>query len=259
MERFSNKIEVLFLARMLDLFSGIGGFAYAAKQIWGDDLEIAAFCERDEFCRKVLKKRFPSVPIIDDIHEMNGKNYGTVDLICGGFPCQPVSVAGKQMGQADDRWLWPEMFRVCRDARPRWVIAENVPGLIAMELDGVLADLESEGYQTGTLVLPACGVGAPHRRERVWIVGHAGGGGSAGVLPDTNNTGRQKQRQQKPAGEEHTAAERCCRWPAEPELGRVAYGVPRRVDRLRALGNAIVPQVAMEIFRAIRKIDYGQA
>ena len=265
--------------RHLDLFSGIGGFALAAQWVWGKEHEIVSFCEIDPFCQKVLKKHWPDVPICEDVRKIQGKDYGTIDLVCGGFPCQPVSVAGQQVGTKDNRWLWPEMFRVCRESRPRWLLAENVHGLIAMELDSVLADLESEGYEAGTLVLPACAVDAPHRRDRVWVVGYAGGSGLCGIdrrrtgaqfadgcetladsgstgnLPNTNDTGRQKQRKSQPAETEYPAVECGCRWPAEPDVGRVAYGIPNRVDRLKSLGNAIVPQVAAEIFKAIKQIE----
>jgi DNA (cytosine-5)-methyltransferase 1 len=159
--------------RHLDLFSGIGGFALAASWVWPDH-EIVAFCEKDEFCQKVLGKHWPDVPVIADIRDMKGKDFDTVDLISGGFPCQPFSTAGKRAGATDDRFLWPEMLRVIREVHPRWIIAENVPGLISIDkglvLERVLTDLEGEGYQVQPIVVPAAAVGAPHRRDRIWII-----------------------------------------------------------------------------------------
>ena len=159
--------------RHLDLFSGIGGFALAAR--WTGAIETVGFCEREPYAQKVLKKHWPDVPICDDIHNLKGNEYGTIDLITGGFPCQPYSVAGERRGNEDDRAIWPEMLRVIREARPTWVIGENVPGIITLALDGVLADMEAEGYACETLCIPACGVDAGHRRERIWIVGNSEG------------------------------------------------------------------------------------
>ena len=155
---------------MKDLFSGIGGFALGLEAA---GMNTVAFCEQDTYCQKVLKKHWPKIPIHSDITELNGYEYrGTVDLVCGGFPCQPFSVAGKQLGTEDDRALWPEMLRVICEVAPRWVIGENVSGIIPMELDKVLFDLEGEGYTCWTFVLPACAVDAHHRRDRVWVVAH---------------------------------------------------------------------------------------
>jgi DNA (cytosine-5)-methyltransferase 1 len=156
--------------RHVDLFSGIGGFALAAR--WAG-YQTEVFCERDEFCRKVLAKHWPRVPVVGDIHDFDGRAYAGADLLTGGIPCQPYSCAGKQLGDDDDRALWPQMLRVITEARPRWVVIENVAGFIGMALDGVLSDLEAEGYDCGTVVLPACAVNAPHRRDRVWVVANA--------------------------------------------------------------------------------------
>lgn len=153
----------------LDLFAGVGGFSLAASRVWPDH-EIVGFCEIDPFCQKVLKKHWPGVPIYDDIKKLKGSDFGTVDLISGGFPCQGFSVAGKQRGKEDDRYLWPEMCRVIEEAKPRWVLGENVPGIINMALDDVLSDLGSLGYETTAFIIPACAVNAPHRRDRVWII-----------------------------------------------------------------------------------------
>lgn len=157
--------------RILDLFSGIGGFSLGLESV---GMETVAFCEQNNFCQKVLAQHWPTLPIHSDITELNGYEYrGTVELVCGGFPCQPFSVAGKQLGAEDDRALWPEMLRVIREVAPRWVIGENVSGIIPMELDKVLSDLEGEGYTCWTFVLPACAVDAHHRRDRVWVVAHS--------------------------------------------------------------------------------------
>ena len=151
----------------LDLFSGIGGFALAARWVgW----ETVGFCEIDPYCQKVLRKHWPDIPIYEDIRELDGRTVGHVDIITGGYPCQPFSVAGKQRGEADDRHLWPEFARLIREIRPRWVVGENVAGHISMGLDNVLADLEGFGYTWEAFVIPACAVNAPHKRDRVWVV-----------------------------------------------------------------------------------------
>lgn len=163
--------------RVLDLFSGIGGFSMGLQRA---GMQTVAFCEIDPFCRRVLEKRFPGVPIFGDIRELTsdalkevGIDAGTIDLICGGFPCQPFSVAGKQRGKEDDRYLWPEMLRVISEVRPTWIIGENVPGIIKLALDNVLSDLENLSYACQTFNIPACAVDAPHQRKRVWIVAHS--------------------------------------------------------------------------------------
>lgn len=154
----------------LDLFSGIGGFALAAR--WAN-METVAFCEIDQFCQKVLAKNFPSIPIHNDIKTLNGEDFAGIDIITGGYPCQPFSSAGKRRGNEDPRHLWPEMLRIIRAARPTWVVCENVVGHISNGLDTVLDDFKKEGYKTRQFVIPALAVGAPHRRDRVWIVANA--------------------------------------------------------------------------------------
>ena len=209
-----------------------------------------------------------------------------VDLICGGFPCQPFSVAGKQRGKADDRHLWPSMFRIVSELRPRWVLGENVPGLVRLGLDEVLSDLESIGYSCQTFDIPACAVDAPHVRHRVWIVGyapklHSDGSEhngrsdrkSGGEIPEFGNTGRHEDvadaERKGPQGCERPldmglqGAEEQIRstwpgsWPDEGEwfaesgIRRVSHGVPKRVDRLRSLGNAVVVPLVTQIGRMI--------
>lgn len=160
--------------RVLSLFSGIGGFDLAAE--WAG-CEVVGQVEIDPFCNRVLAKHWPDVKRMEDIKDVKGTEFGTVDLICGGFPCQPFSCAGKRKGKDDSRHLWPEMCRVIREAQPEWVLAENVSGLLSQDgglvFEHVLTDLEDAGYETLPLVIPACGVGAPHRRDRVWIVAHS--------------------------------------------------------------------------------------
>ncbi len=150
----------------LDLFSGIGGFALASK--WAG-IETIAFCEINSFCQKVLAKNFPGVTIHSDIKKIDGAAFSDVDIITAGFPCQPFSVAGKQKGKDDDRYLWPELARIIRGSKPRWLLLENVPGIIP-HLDPILEDLEAEGYTWWAYLIAASAVGAPHKRERLWII-----------------------------------------------------------------------------------------
>ena len=151
----------------LDLFSGIGGFALAAQAA---GYSTIGFSEIEPYACKILKRHWPNVPNYGDIRNVRGLR---ADLITGGFPCQPYSTAGKRGGASDDRALWPEMFRVIGETRPTWVLGENVPGIISMELDRVLSDLESLGYAAWPLGVPACAVDAKHRRERIWIVAYS--------------------------------------------------------------------------------------
>lgn len=158
--------------RHLDLFSGIGGFALAAQNVWGTEYENVGFCDNEPFSQAIIKKHWPSATIYDDIKKLLAPP--PADLVTGGFPCQPFSSAGKRRGKEDDRHLWPEMLRVIRASAPRWVIGENVGGLLTwnggMVLDEVCADLEREGYEVWPFVIPAVAINAPHRRDRVWIV-----------------------------------------------------------------------------------------
>jgi DNA (cytosine-5)-methyltransferase 1 len=159
---------------LLDLFSGIGGFSLgmeATKRI-----KTVAFCEKDEFCRKVLKKHWSNTQQYIDIRDMDGTKI-SADIISGGFPCQSFSVAGKRKGTTDDRYLWPDMFRVITEVKPRWCVLENVSGIIninnGLVLRQVQTDLESEGFQVQCFVIPASGIGAWHQRKRVWIIAYS--------------------------------------------------------------------------------------
>lgn len=223
----------------IDLFSGIGGFALAANAA---GFRTSVFCEQDDYCSKVLRRHWPNVPIVPDVKEFDGGRWKGADLLTGGFPCQPFSVAGEQGGTADDRYLWPQMLRVIKEARPRFVLAENVTGIIRLALDEVLSDLGSEGYSCGTVVLPACAVNAHIRRPRCWVL----------ALSDSER-GRGGERERKYATDarEPSGSEELRNWDAEPLVGRVAHGIPHRTHRLKALGNAIVPQVAYEILKHI--------
>lgn len=273
--------------RLLDLFSGIGGFSLGLERTGG--FETVAFCEYAEFPRKVLAKHWPNVPIYPDVRELtaerlNADGLRRIDIICGGYPCQPFSYAGKREGAEDDRHLWPEMRRLVETLRPAWVIGENVAGHITMGLDDVLADLDACGYAAQAFVIPACAVNAPHRRDRLWLVAHStdmqcdggndnaeqfvGGeqvpqprdGGRAQAVADTiseRRRGWDGEWQDAIYAHSRSQTERTGPnsnwWAVEPELGRVAHGVPQRVDRLKALGNAVVPQIPELIGRAILK------
>ena len=350
------------MLKVLDLFSGIGGFSLGLEST--RHFSTTQFVEQDAWCQKILAKNFPGVPIHDDIKTYKGRK---ADVVCGGFPCQPFSVAGKQKATDDDRHLWPEMFRVIKEAQPEWVIGENVRNFISisegMVFEQTCLDLESEGYEVQTFSIPAAGVNAPHQRYRVWIIGHKSSNvsnshsieqygdkyasgihlgeqsgihlhekrnrnevwseaercgevfgneehlvnsdsircehnqktkeeefrrsetstqsGSSDVsnssverlqrhhnseaIEETEETNRRSSR----ADVANTDSQRGClwetdrqdaedvgqsprckvtgQWDFEPNVGRVANGIPNRVDRLKGLGNAIVPQIAYQI------------
>ena len=274
----------------VDLFSGIGGFALACH--WAG-IETVAFCDNDKFCQSVLKKNFPGVPMHADIKEFHGQKYANPFILTGGFPCQPFSVAGKRRGTEDDRWLWKEMLRVIEESKPRWVIGENVAGIVNMALDEVLFDLESLSYETQAFIIPACAVNAPHRRDRVWIIANhnktrSGARfneiqenqsriqtksqsegfarnqyfGRSTIVTDTASPcyGPERRIYKKALDSINT---RSAQWDepwleAATRLCRVDDGIPGkldRVNRLKSLGNAIVPQVAYEIINAILQAE----
>lgn len=276
----------------LSLFSGIGGLDLAAE--WAGFTTVGQ-CEWAEYPTKILEKHWPDVPRWRDIHDLTGEDFRartglrTVDVVSGGFPCQPFSVAGKQAGKEDERYLFPEMLRVISELKPRFVVGENVPGILSIAAADVVKGLEREGYQCVVFDFEAAAVGASHRRERVFFVANADGRNVrddcddkrapnrevyapnyASVAPGTKTTaahaaiqrleGYDKQRISEQISEPReglTSIKACSLghttmwWPAEPDVGRVAHGVPNRVDRLKCLGNAVVPQQAYPIFRAI--------
>jgi DNA (cytosine-5)-methyltransferase 1 len=349
---------------VLDLFSGIGGFSLGLER--AGPFRTVAFCEREPFPQAVLRKHWPEVPIYDDVRTIPTERLERIDLICGGFPCQPWSVAGQQRGTEDDRDLWPAMAALVEELRPTWVIGENVRGFVnePMGLKRSLSDLESLGYEAAAFVIPACAVDAPHRRDRVWIVANSDnaigrrgkerrqgwhgqselhgaerlaahadskvepdgafdarqGCGELGAVADADSERRyggaeehgshgrefvagngeavadarrhatraseemdgdtpkrsqgifdaangskdvadtcgthvEGQRVTKRIQTKRSATSSASRWLPEPDVGRVAHGVPRRVDRLKALGNAVVPQVVEQIGRAILEAE----
>jgi len=160
------------MIKILDICSGIGGFSLGLEATGGFD--TVAFCEFDDFCCKVLNKHWPNVPIYKDLKEIGNEPERIIqefDLICGGIPCQPFSLAGKQKGKEDDRHLWPYMYEIVKSKKPTWVIVENVGGFVNVALDDVCLDLETQGYATQSFIIPACSVEAPHKRDRIWILG----------------------------------------------------------------------------------------
>ena len=397
------------MLRHVDLCSGIGGFALGFQ--WAELSKTIMFCDTEKWCREILAKNFPNVPITNDVKELANDPERLVpdhDILTAGYPCQPFSIAGRQKGEKDDRHIWPYIFRIIACKRPTWCVFENVYGHVALGLDKVLADLESEGYSTRTFIVPACGKDAPHRRDRLWIIARivadteSGGRGRNGDLDETQGSsqsdatqsdsfggissrpddvadsdsessrgrgfskqidgqkrrisetgrksvqsrdratcagnieqsrqdvadttflglqehghsksgksvegsqnvadtdsdderGREKSRQsegdtsrertgdgsfdvadsddegsqggihrgensERQSFDGHSGRSRSTHrqpeqdfWAVEPDVGRVAHGIPRRVDRLKGLGNAIVPQISMQIGLAIKE------
>lgn len=314
------------MLKVLDLFSGIGGFSLGLERTGG--FETVAFCEIDPFCQKVLKKHWPDTPIYNDVRNLEYD--GPVDVICGGYPCQPFSTAGRRKGKEDDRHLWPAMFDLIQKYRPAWVIGENVAGHVSMGLDDVLIDLAGADYSARPFVIPACAVDAPHRRNRVWVIAntrHAGihqrgqlrdayetckesrgmgpddqsgisnqettslansqklfcnggddngencggqiselgNGWSGSDVSDSTSLGQSGQgesikrgcstQEREGQADKPISVREPCFWPIEPDVGRVANGVPKRVDRLRTLGNAVVPQIPEMIGYAILEAE----
>ena len=267
----------------LSLFSGIGGLDLAAEMA---GFRTVGQCEWADYPTKVLEKHWPDVPRWRDIRTLTGESFHektglrTVDVISGGFPCQPFSVAGKRRGKEDDRYLWPEMLRVISELRPTWVVGENVAGIVNMALDQVYADLENEGYSVQSLIIPACAVDAPHRRDRCAIVAYSDRRRYI-YRENEKHSAETRENAQRESGKcsKNVAYTDCNRlekpwmqglpkkskiptaniswWPTEPNVGRVANGVPSRVDRLKCLGNAVVPQQFYPVFKAISDIERG--
>ena len=283
--------------KVLDLFSGIGGFSIGLEKA---GFETVAFCEIEEYPRAVLKRHWPDIPIYGDVRELTGKQLradGIIpDVIVGGYPCQPFSLAGDRRGEEDDRHLWPEVRRLVKEIRPAWCIFENVAGHITMGIDEVLSDLEAENYSARPFVIPACGVDAPHRRDRVWIVAYSNrndGRRERSTEPQGRDTrlehGGSSERQpigqsdedvaytfnERPQGRVQGGKETKWKselgyagrsgaahgqsgenqWTVEPSVGRVVNGLPNRTHRIKALGNAVVPQIPEVIGNIIMQIE----
>ena len=267
----------------LDLFSGIGGFSLGLEATGG--FETVAFCDYDSYCQKILRKHWPWVTIYDDIKELNHEKLNSnghtkIDIITGGYPCQPFSVAGRQQGEKDPRHVWPEYFRLIKELRPTWVIGENVSGHVKLGLDTVLENLESEGYSARTFSISASSIGAHHQRERIWIVANSGcswGSGSEFQRKNENEIKKENANQFERSSSSsqsnmvYSDSERLEKWESigenfsqeyqtligadwwsiEPDVGRVANGVPKRVDRLKSLGNSLVPHIPYYIGMSI--------
>ena len=292
------------MLKLLDLFSGIGGFSLGMEAT--NRIKTIAFVEKDKFCQKVLNKNFKNIPIEEDIRNVKGSNY-TADIVSGGFPCQPFSVAGKRRGKDDDRYLWDETIRVVAETKPRWFIGENVDGLINIDNGSILQqiqkDLEEESFQVQCLVIPASGIGAWHQRKRVWIIGYSEHNGSSsakieGRNIETSEWSSQRQNkakqfertsrstnngslsnsisklsngcssttrdssteQQRLVGNEkrnwnevRSKTERCSEqatwWQTQSKLCGVPNGISTelhkdRANRIKSLGNSIVPEIA---------------
>lgn len=261
--------------KVLDLFSGIGGFSLGLERTGG--FETVAFCEIEEYPRKILAKHWPEVPIYEDVRSLDAVQLQadgiSVDVITAGFPCQDISLAGKGAGIDGERsGLWSEVARLTGELRPRYVILENVAALLGRGLGHVLGDLAEIGYDAEWHCIPASAIGAPHRRDRWWCVAYPDekrGNGRATeygavrrqiitrdcFIPDHDAAIGARERANgmephaRPDGRHYSAGRG--RWPTEPDVGRVAHGVSRRVDRLKGLGNAVVPQIPELIGRAI--------
>ena len=304
--------------KVLDLFSGIGGFALGLEAA---GFETAAFCEIDPYAQKVLKKNWPGVPIYDDVRRITADRLVSdgvgVDVITGGFPCQDISTAGRQAGIDGERsGLWSECSRLLGDIRPRYAIFENVTNLLTGDggdwFKRVLWDISSVGYDAEWHCIPASAIGAHHHRDRIWIVAYPNSDSQSGVALNAGeihppslftypSSGGVRQKQEPRAecegatlpelnGEAQLLADsdserRCSRdskrqdagdagkspiltrddirgvgpWDAEPNVGRVANGVPARTHRLRCLGNAVVPQIPELIGRQIMEVERGRA
>lgn len=245
----------------LSLFSGIGGLDIAAELA---GIKVVAFCEKDKFCQKILSKHWPKVPCFDDIKMLKGSDIKEeLDIIFGGYPCQPFSVAGKRKGKDDDRYLWPEFSRLIDELRPTWVVGENVVGHITKGLDDVIMDLEAKGYATRTFVFPASAVGARHQRYRTFIIGFNSNSTNAFGIRKPNRKGADSEKRPskkiKPKWDkwqyelvaEHGVQEH----ETYADIVRDLHGIPNRVDRLKSLGNAVVPKQAYPIFNVIMNLN----
>ena len=238
---------------MISLFTGIGGFDLAAETL---DWNILFQSEIDDYCIQVLNKRYPNIPKYGNINEIDATKFaGYVDVVAGGFPCQPFSNAGLQQGKEDPRFLWPQMNRVIQECRPYWVIAENVLGLISnangLVFEQVCTDLEREGYKVQPFVIPAAGKDSFQERKRVWIVACLDGFGSEKnkVTSGEHFKAFRQTKKQLPGCAHFESWFQSVRYYSE--LDGVVYGIPNWMDRTHALGNAIDPRIAYEILLII--------
>ena len=261
------------------LFSGIGGFELAAQWMGWQNV---FHCEKEPFGQRVLKHYWPESKCYEDVTTTDfGIWRGKLDLLTGGFPCQPYSAAGKRLGKEDDRHLWPYMLRAIREISPRWVVGENVRGLVSwnegLVFDEVQADLETEGYEVQPFILPACAVNAPHRRDRVWFVACRNAADSVRQgLEGRQDANRWEEHDQERGRNRHdigaiseSISTECRRnfqdFPTQPPICGGDDGLPRELDgitfskwrneSIKAYGNAIVPQVALQIFKAIEQYE----
>jgi DNA (cytosine-5)-methyltransferase 1 len=238
------------------LFAGIGGIDLGFERA---GFETVWQVEQNEFCRKVLAKNFPHADrSVTDVRDAGSRNLKHVDVIVGGFPCQDISNAGPREGITGKRsGLWKEYARIIGELRPCYVLVENVAALLRRGLDVVLGDLAEIGYNAEWQVISAANVGAPHRRERVWIVAYPNGGNVQRFVPWVYDQKIWQEQTERQAGFRGGAGE-FDQWAVEPSVGRVAHGVPRRMDRLKSLGNAVVPQIPELIAKQIiQKMDRG--
>jgi DNA (cytosine-5)-methyltransferase 1 len=244
---------------VLDLFSGIGGFSLGLERA---GLRTVAFCEQDEYCQAVLGRHWPQVPCYDDVRTLTATRLAAddirADVICGGFPCQDISEAGKRAGLDGERsGLWREYYRLICEIRPRFVIVENVAALVRRGLQTVLGDLATAGYDAEWRLLGADAIGATQHRERLWLLAYPNNSGFQGPVwawqPDTSWP------QRSPAYREPLRSD-CGFWPPGPgeviHVPRMADGPANRAHRLRALGNAVVPQIPEIIGRAIMNVKH---
>jgi DNA (cytosine-5)-methyltransferase 1 len=271
--------------KVLDLFSGIGGFSLGLERA---GMETVAFCEFDKHARKVLNKHWPNVPVYEDVRELTNERLKSdgitgIDVITGGFPCQDISVAGKQagIGEGTRSGLWSECARLVREIRPSYAIFENVTALLSGEqgrwFQRVLFDLSQIGYDAEWHCIPASELGAHHHRDRVWIIcypnamrgmecaeqkcKHEGPQNDSRVrknMADTNSTQRKRMRQPFGILAEYADLSSASGWEPEPNVGRVANGIPGRSHRLKQLGNSVVPQIPELIGRAIMADQWGE-
>jgi DNA (cytosine-5)-methyltransferase 1 len=244
----------------ISLFAGIGGIDLGLERA---GMTCVAQVEIDDYATRVLEKHWPNVPRFKDVRGVGAHNLPQADVVAGGFPCQPHSAAGKRRGGSDERDLWPEYRRIIREIRPRWVLGENVPGILSTDngrfFGGFLRDLAALGYDAEWSVLSACALGAPHTRERVFIVAYTheiarlwwGKRERGRACPDGRYTPVRAPDNLAAYG----LGEVSRWWVRQPSVGRVVDGVPRRLDRVGYLGNAVVPQAAELVGRYITMIS----